>query len=87
MISVAQFYEDVSHTPLGSGAIPSGNCQCLSNGGPCCRSGACQWNCYVLSDTLPACADAGGVCIVLPMEADCGPRGHPDLCAYADEEC
>jgi hypothetical protein len=43
--------------------------------------------CYSPSDTLAACADAGGACS--PFVIQCGDKGTgpPDSCAYSDEMC
>jgi hypothetical protein len=40
--SVAQFNEDVSKTPLGSGAFGQVICGCPDEVPPCCRQGVCQ---------------------------------------------
>jgi|HubBroStandDraft_6_1064221.scaffolds.fasta_scaffold330402_2 hypothetical protein len=40
--AVAQFNEDVSKTPLGSGALGNVLCGCPSENPPCCRKGVCQ---------------------------------------------
>jgi hypothetical protein len=72
----------------------AGSCTALSScgfyQGPCCRRGICGMNtdCFgAPSDTLPACADAGGTCG--PFITQCGSKGAgpPDSCAYTDEMC
>ncbi len=40
--AVAQFNEDVSKTPLGSGALGNVICGCPAESGPCCRHGVCE---------------------------------------------
>jgi hypothetical protein len=82
--ALAQFDSDVAKTPVGTGAVRGGGCPCPIDMGPCCRNGTCQGECYSPSDTLPACADAGGVCYVVKS---CSPLGPPGSCAYADEVC
>lgn len=78
------FSADVAKTPLGSGAIPGGGCPCAAKFGPCCRQGTCSGDCnWPSTDTLPACADAGGACYF----AACAPVGPANSCAYADETC
>jgi hypothetical protein len=84
--AVAQFNQDVSRTPLGSGAIAWDACPCLTAGGPCCRQGTCHMNtCVLPSDTLAACADAGGSCNMLTL--GCARLGPANSCAYPDEAC
>lgn len=46
--SAAQYAQDVSRTPLGSGAIPALECGCAVSLGLCCSAGKCT--------TGPACA-------------------------------
>lgn len=91
--ALAQFNADVSKTPLGSGALGGAACPCADQPGPCCRSGKCTMACFSPTDTLPACADAGGMCL-LRSNAICGSansssgaQGLPDACAYSDEIC
>ena len=55
---------------------------------PCCRQGVCRTNdCSSPADTLPACADAGGICS--PFTTECGTKGAgpPGSCAFPDEMC
>jgi hypothetical protein len=87
--ALSQFNEDVSKTPLGSGALGGAPCGCPSGSGPCCRHGICQLGgaCSSPPDTLPACADAGGTCILGFIGLTCAPEGPPDACAYSDETC
>lgn len=61
-------------------------CFCPAEGLPCCRSGSCTTTCSSRTDALPACADAGGYCIV---QAGCGSgmEGPSGACAYSDETC
>jgi hypothetical protein len=40
--AVAQFNEDVSKTPLGSGALGNVLCGCPAESAPCCRQGVCE---------------------------------------------
>jgi hypothetical protein len=84
--ALAQFNEDVSKTPLGSGALGGFACPCPASLGPCCRAGQCAMNCFSPADTLPACANAGGSCI-LSTNAICGAKGPASACAYSDETC
>jgi hypothetical protein len=39
--SILQYQEDVSRTPLGSGAIPAPSCDCAEPIGGCCQQGQC----------------------------------------------
>jgi hypothetical protein len=85
--ALAQFNADVSKTPIGSGALGDVSCGCRFVNGPCCRHGVCQGEveaCSFPTDTLPACADAGGAC--MPF-VPCIRSGPPDACAYSDESC
>lgn len=84
--ALAQFNADVSKTPLGSGALGGAACPCAPTPGPCCRAGQCTATCLLPTDTLPACADAGGTCL-LSVNAICRDGGPPDACAYSDEVC
>jgi hypothetical protein len=87
--ALAQFNADVSKTPRGSGALGNVSCYCPFLWGPCCRQGKCvgeRGACLSPADTLPACADAGGMC-VLGANSICGTGGPPGACAYADEVC
>jgi hypothetical protein len=65
---------------------PGTGCGCGGGQGPCCRSGKCTATCVLSTDALPACADAGGMCL-LSHGATCGTNGPPDACAYSDEMC
>jgi hypothetical protein len=85
MSALAQFNADVGGTPLGSHP-GGGGCPCASSFGPCCRQGNCTAECYSPADALPACADAGGTC-VLSAFTTCGNRQVQDACAYSDEIC
>jgi hypothetical protein len=84
--ALAQFNGDISKTPLGSGALGGTACPCVQSFGPCCRSGRCTATCFSPPDALPACADAGGTCL-LSAGTTCGKMGPPDACAYSDEVC
>ena len=87
--ALAQFNEDVSKTPLGSGALGSVFCGRRFSGGPCCRHGTCLGDpnaCSPPADTLPSCAEAGGTCLFGAV-AICGSSGLPGACAYSDETC
>jgi hypothetical protein len=71
------------------GAATGPLCNCPEIGFPCCRSGMCKANCFVEpADTLPLCADAGGLC-AFPARFGCpsGAEGPADACAYPDEIC
>ena len=83
--AVAQFDADFAKTPIGSGALDPLECFCPLEGPACCRAGACTTSCSSRSDTLPACADAGGTCMA--SNVACGQSGPPNACAYADETC
>jgi hypothetical protein len=65
---------------------PGTACSCGGGQGPCCRSGKCTATCVSSTDSLPACAGAGGGCL-LSHGATCGTNGPPDACAYSDEMC
>jgi hypothetical protein len=65
---------------------PGTFCGCGGGQGPCCRSGKCTATCVSSTDPLPACANAGGTCL-LSHGATCGTNGPPDSCAYPDEIC
>jgi hypothetical protein len=82
--AMAQFYEDVSKTPVGSGAIQSLICPCPAII-PCCRHGMCLGGCG-FNDPLPACSDAGGTCS-FGTTCGAGSAGPPDACVYSDEVC
>ncbi len=86
--ALAQFNAAVDKTPLGSGAIgPMPECPCAPLPGPCCRHGTCTMECTSAGDTLPACADAGGLCVLVLPGDSCGKDGPPHSCAYSDEQC
>jgi hypothetical protein len=88
--ALATFNAAVAKTPLGSGALGAGagDCPCAPSpyGGPCCRNSACTQDCGGPKDTLPACADAGGSC-VLGTSFLCSPTGPANSCAYPDQVC
>jgi len=93
---LAAFDAAIAKTPVGSGAASASVCSCPEIVGPCCRQGQCLWDCSAApSDTLPACADAGGQCFFeVTSCADMWHYGTPDQgggpansCAYADETC
>jgi hypothetical protein len=84
--ALMQFKKDVAKTPLGSGSLSSPGCPCPPSFGPCCRGGKCTETCVSASDPLPACADAGGACI-LEANSTCGKSGPSTSCAYPDEIC
>jgi hypothetical protein len=67
--SYARYQADTAGLPCFS--ISS----CPVHAGPCCRAGSCQMNagCSSPSDTLAACADAGGACV--PFAGQCGGKG------------
>ncbi len=84
--ALAQFNDDTAKTPLGSGALGGPACPCAAALGPCCRSGTCSASCFSPADTLPACADAGGTCL-LGTNSICSKPAPADACAYPDEVC
>jgi hypothetical protein len=68
---------------------PAGTpCGCPCESGAVCRGGTCQAAFCVppRTDTLPACADAGGTC-AYSANTTCNGMGPPDACAYSDEVC
>lgn len=81
------YEQDVARTEV---ALCDGEYQgCPAILGPCCRHGTCQMDtsCGVSpSDTLPACADAGGTCSWSSCPRDSG-AGPPGSCADLDEVC
>lgn len=81
-----QYQADVAKTYAGRSCIAESSCG--SSGTPCCRQGTCQINggCWSPTDTLPACADAGGTCSRVFSCGSLGP-GPSDSCAYSDEAC
>jgi hypothetical protein len=66
---------------------PVCSCPC-ETGVALCREGKCQAaRCSPPnSDTLPACANAGGTCGYV-ANTICNRTGPPDACAYSDELC
>jgi hypothetical protein len=87
--ALAQFSEDISKTPLIQAIASRAACGCPSSApAPCCRHGTCQGDpsaCISPSDTLPACADAGGTCGLL---GSCTKAGPENSCTYSmTEEC
>jgi hypothetical protein len=85
----ARFAADVARAQVG---VPPGpGCGCGAEFGPCCIAGKCQAGYAAClappSDTLAACADAGGTCARFIEE--CGARGlgPSNSCAYPDEMC
>jgi hypothetical protein len=71
-------------------SIPDGEtCGCPCEGDfAICRAGKCaaSWCLPDIADTLPACADAGGMCSYT-ANTPCSRYGPPGSCAYADEIC
>jgi hypothetical protein len=71
-------------------SVPSGQgCGCPCDPGfAVCRAGKCQAaGCGPTpSDTLAACADAGGTCSYA-ANTTCMHQGPADACAYSDEVC
>ncbi len=84
--ALPQYQADVAKTQA---AVCEALAGCPAFGGPCCRNGTCQTGtgCSAPTDTLAACADAGGSCS--PFVTACGSMGAgpPDSCAYSDEMC
>jgi hypothetical protein len=85
--AVAQFDSDVAKASMGVDAALRFACPCLESPGPCCRGGTCTTVCNSPSDTLPACASAGGTCSSPGVQCSVGYFGPPNSCAYADELC
>jgi hypothetical protein len=84
-----QYQADIRKTNAAvCAAVISG---CLGGGGvPCCRHGACSFDCVAPVDTLAACVGAGGSCVYgtgLNVCGSLGKAGPQDSCAYADETC
>jgi|HubBroStandDraft_6_1064221.scaffolds.fasta_scaffold28027_7 hypothetical protein len=86
--ALPRYMSDVGETYGG------GSCTALSSCGlyygPCCRQGMCQMNtgCDAKpSDTLPACAEAGGACGTFVTSCGVRDAGPSDSCAYPDEMC
>jgi hypothetical protein len=79
---VTAFARAIASSPPGS------SCNCPAEGPPgaICRAGKCQLGYSEPEDTLPACANAGGRC-VLSASVDCTRMGPADSCAYSDEVC
>jgi hypothetical protein len=82
---LSQYQSDIAKVRSASSNTVA---SCFPYGVPCCRSGTCRnsTDCDSSSDTLPACADAGGACGRI---AGCGHNGAgpADSCAYTDEIC
>src|SRR6202142_1508105 len=93
MTALAQFNADVAKTPIGSGAVsppPQTMCSCpaYSDLEGCCVAGVCQFSAITCpSDTLAACAEAGGVCSRHVEESGQLGQGPPGSCAQPDETC
>jgi hypothetical protein len=84
--AMAQYDADFAKTPIGTGAVKTLDCGCIETGPPSylsCRGGKCEFYSVPPSDTLAACADAGGTC---QMGRACY-NGPPNSCAYPDEVC
>jgi hypothetical protein len=84
--ALAQFQADIADDMASVPARET--CSCPPVGLPCCRSGHCQQNgcSFPASDTLGACADAGGVCTGA-FYGCAFQQGPAHSCAYADEVC
>ena len=85
--AVAQYLAALSQA--FTSAPPGEQCACPCEGiGALCRGGKCQAaSCSPpRSDTLPACANAGGTC-AYRANTTCNATGPPDACAYSDEFC
>ncbi len=82
----AAYQADVARTQA---AVCTAISSCVASSGPCCRHGTCQMNlaCFSPADTLPACADAGGVCSAFVIQCGDKGTGPADSCAYSDEMC
>ncbi len=92
MTALAQFNADVAKTPIGSGAVspPSTMCSCpaYSDLEGCCVAGVCQFSPVTCpSDTLEACAEAGGSCSRHVEECGQLGPGPAGSCAQPDETC
>lgn len=85
--SAAATYTTAFQRALAS--APTGPaCGCPCESGAVCRGGTCQaaYCAPPSSDTGPACADAGGICMY-SANTTCNGEGPPDACAYSDEVC
>jgi hypothetical protein len=85
--SVMTQYATAFAQAFASKALGTG-CGCPCESGALCRGGKCQAGFCgpPPSDTLPACADAGGMC-AYSANTTCSGTGPPDACAYPDEFC
>jgi hypothetical protein len=83
---LAQYLADLSRAFASE--PPGEACNCPCGGVAVCRGGTCQegYCAPPSTDTLPACADAGGIC-AYTANTTCGAMGPPDSCAYSDEFC
>ena len=84
--AVAEYMAALSRALASVGTGEACNCPCEALA--ICRSGKCEYGfCGPPStDTLPACADAGGQCSY-SANSTCNAMGPPDSCAYSDEVC
>jgi hypothetical protein len=81
----AQYQADITKLPCFG--VSTG---CLGSASACCRDGTCRVFASCNSpttDTLPACADAGGICALFGGQCGSKGEGPPDSCAYSDETC
>ena len=84
--ALVQFQADIADDMASVPA--SETCNCPPVGIPCCRSGRCQQNgcSFPATDTLGACADAGGVCTGA-FYGCAFQQGPANSCAHPDEVC
>jgi hypothetical protein len=86
--ALPRYMADVGKTYGGGSCTAFSSCGFYY--GPCCHQGMCQMNtgCDAKpSDTLPACAEAGGACSTFVTSCGVRDAGPPDSCAYPDEMC
>jgi hypothetical protein len=69
-------------------SAPAGACGCPCESGAICRAGQCQaaFCGPPRTDTLPTCADAGGLCYYTATTT-CSAVGPMNSCSYDDETC
>jgi hypothetical protein len=83
--SVWSRYQTALHQAFATDP-PVGLCNCPGLLATCCRQGTCQADgCFSPADNLPACADAGGTCLLSVF--GCSEAGPTGACAYSEESC
>ncbi len=85
--SVAAKYQAALSAAVASLPGPSG-CNCACESGAICRAGKCQaaFCGPDRADTLPACANVGGMC-AYSANTTCAGVGPAGSCAFSDEFC